>query len=56
MDKNNVLITINKVHDRFGGVAVGKGGKMGLLWVQAFFTLYKSYGSFTSKLKMCLYV
>lgn len=26
MDKNNVLITINKVHDRFGGVAAREGG------------------------------
>lgn len=27
MDKYNVLITINKVHDRFGGVAARKGEK-----------------------------
>lgn len=28
MDKNNVLIAVNKVHDRFGGVAVGVDGRI----------------------------
>lgn len=46
MDKYNVLITINKVHDRFGGVAARKGEKNRLLWVQTFFTVYNSYGNF----------
>jgi len=27
VDKNDVLVTVNKVHDRFGGVAAEKGGE-----------------------------
>lgn len=49
VDKDDVFIAINKVHDRFGGMAVGEDGgeKKNIIMGSNIFSIIKIIGQFT---------